>query len=59
MKRQDLTQALLTVLVRHFVQRRDAVLAHHDRTGRCWDRELTTRLEQVDEALTRLGHFDS
>ena len=40
------------------VQRRNELLRQLDQTGWRWNRDLSLELEQVDEALTRLGEFN-
>lgn len=57
-KRRDFAQALVNVLTRYLLQRREVTLTQLEQTGECWDGELSARLEQVDEALVRLGYFD-
>lgn len=58
-KRIDLAQALVNVLARHLLQQREEVLADGERSGWRWDSALSTRLDAVDHALTRLGCFDN
>lgn len=59
MKRKDFTQTLVNVLIRGLLQRREVTLTQLEQTGERWEGELSARLEQVDEALTRLGYFDT
>ena len=58
MKHRDFAQALVTVLVRHLKVRREAILGQKEEAGGRWNPILSHGLDQVDEALTRLGYFD-
>lgn len=53
--------ALVNATVRHLQQRRPELLRHIDTTGPIADdmRKDSLALEQVDEALTRIGQFDT
>ena len=52
---------LAKCLVRHLEAQRAQVLHRVEAKDRNWDKtqDDSAALEQVDEALTRLGHFDT
>lgn len=57
----DTRRALLAVavIVRHLRARRQAIHDCLDRTGWQWDPEASRELDAVDEALVRIGAFDT
>lgn len=58
-RRSATYRALVSCVVRYLQTHRDAVLDRVDRQGWKWDPEASRELEQVDEALTRIGVFDT
>ena len=52
-------RALLAIIVRHLHAGRAGILDRIDRQGWQWDPEASRELTAVDEALTRVGYFDT
>jgi hypothetical protein len=60
-RRTATCQALVSILIRHLQQRREAILEQVPSCGGPISEEirfLSNALEQVDEALTQLGLYD-
>ena len=57
-KPADLMAALSRFLRATFVANREQLLDEIHANRWRWSRRLSTRLDQVDEALISLGHFD-
>lgn len=58
-KHADLMVALSRLLRARLLADREQVLDEMDADQRLWSSQLSARLEGLDEALTRLGHFDT
>lgn len=61
MKRTDLVQAFVRVLVGHIVTERARVHEAIERHDWVWEKtkELSSRMAIIDHALTQLGWFDT
>jgi len=57
-KHTDLVAALSRVLRARLIAERDQVLDEIDTSQSRWSSQLSIRLDQVDESLISLGHFD-
>ena len=58
-KHADLIAALSRVLRARLLAERECLLDEIDASQWCWPSHLSPRLDQLDDAVTRLGHFDT